>query len=145
MQRGEGMDIGRRNALLEKLKVQSIPVGQHSGPTVSIGDFFEGNDDAGSIGCNLMLHPGVNKFYKLFADIRSRRDVQDVRVEIKDLVDEHSWPFADTVFVLTSMTQGNLRDLVVALEPDEVGPFPSDSIPRDLPPLKEGMKVMGGW
>jgi hypothetical protein len=139
------MDISRRNGLLEKLKAQSSPVGQHPGPTVSIGDFFEGNDDAGSIGCNLMSHPGVDKFYKLFADVCSRSDVQDVRVEIKDLVDEHSWPFADTVFVLTSMTQGNLRDLVATLQPDEVGPFPSDSIPRDLPPLKEGMKVMGVW
>ena len=139
------MDINRRNALLEKLQAKSIAVGQHPGPTVTIDDFFDGNDDLGSIGCNLISHPGVDKFYKSFADIRSRNDVQDVRVEIKDLVDEQSWPFADTVFVLTSMTQDNLRELVAALEPDEVGPFPSDSIPRDFPPLKAGMRVLGIW
>ena len=139
------MDISRRNALLEKLRTQTIAVGQHPGPTVSIEDFFEGNDDVGSIGCNLMSHPGVGKFHKSFADIRSRSDVQDVRVEIKDLVDEHSWPFTDTVFVLTSMSQQNLRELVAALQPDEVGPFPSDSVPGDLPPLKDGMRVLGVW
>jgi|SRR5580658_5627178 hypothetical protein len=139
------MDISRRNALVEKLRAQGIPVGHHPGPTVSIDDFFEGNDDLGSIGCNLTSHPGVDRFYKSFADILSRSDVQDVRVEIKDLVDEHSWPFADTVFVLTSMTQDNLHDLVASLEPDEVGPFPSDSMSRDLPPPKAGMKVLGVW
>jgi hypothetical protein len=139
------MDISRRNALREKLGAQGIPVGQHPGPTVSIGDFFEGNDDLGSIGCNLMSHPGVDAFYKSFAAIRSRSDVQDVRVEIEDLVDEHSWPFADTVFVLTSMTKENMRDLVAALKPDDVGPFPSDSISTDLPPLKAGMRVLGVW
>jgi hypothetical protein len=79
------------------------------------------------------------------ADILSRSDVQHGRVEIKGLVDQHSWPFADTVFVLTSMTQENLHDLVASLEPDEVGPFPPDSMSRDLPSLKAGMKVLGVW
>jgi len=139
------MDIGRRSALLAKLQEKSTPVGEHPGPTVSVEEFFEGNDDLGSIGCNLASHPGVDKFYEVFADLRSRSDVQDVLVEIRDLVDEHSWPFADTVFVLTSMSQDNLRILIAALDPDEVGPFPLESIPRDLPQLEDGMKVLGVW
>jgi len=139
------MDISRRNTLVAKLKAKSIPVGEHPGPTISIDDFFEGNDDLGSIGCNLISHPGVEKFYSVFAHIRSLSDVQDVLVEIKDLVDEHSWPFADTVFVLTSKSRDDLQKLVASLEPDEIGPFPPASIPRDLPALKDGMKIIGVW
>ena len=139
------MDIAQRNRLIEILKAKEIPVGQHPGPTVLLEDFFEGNDDLGSIGCHLILHPGIDKFYQTFIEIRSRSDVQDVLVEIKDLVDEHSWPFSDTVFVLTSMSKDSLRKLVAKRKPDEVGQFSADSTPRDLPPLKDGMKILGVW
>jgi hypothetical protein len=44
------MDVSRRNRLVEKLKVKQTEVGQNPGPTVSLEDFFEGNDDWGSIG-----------------------------------------------------------------------------------------------
>jgi hypothetical protein len=43
------MDVSRRNRLVEKLKVKQTQVGQNPGPTVSLEDFFEGNDDLGSI------------------------------------------------------------------------------------------------
>jgi len=56
------MDVSRRNRLVEKLKVKQTQVGQNPGPTVSLEDFFEGNDDLGSIGCNLSAHPGVGGF-----------------------------------------------------------------------------------
>jgi len=139
------MDISRRNQLVEKLKTRSNPVGQHPGPTISLEDFFEENDDLMSIGCNLSAHPGIDTFYRRFLAIRSRRDVQDVLVEIRDLVDDHSWPFTDTVFVLTSMDSGELRKSIAELNPDEVGVFPPGSIPTDLPTLKSGMKVLGVW
>lgn len=139
------MDINRRNRLLELIKAKGIPVGRSPGPTVRLEDFFEGNDDLGSIGCNLTLHPGVSKFYKTLAAIKSRDDVQDVLLEIVDLIDEHSWPFSDKVFVLTSMPADTLRKLMSKLKPDEVGQFPADLIPRDLPPLNTGMQILGAW
>src|SRR5262249_23458450 len=104
-----------------------------------------GNDDLGSIGCNLSSHPGIGKFYRTLSEIKSRADVQDVLVEIRDLVDEHSWPFSDTVFILTSMGAGNLQSLISQLDPNEVGPFPAESTPRDLPPLAAGMQILGAW
>lgn len=139
------MDVARRDQLVENLKQRGIADGRHPGPTVSLEDFFEGNDDVGSIGCNLSEHPGVDRFYRIFQGIRSRSDVQDVLVEIRDLVDEHSWPFTDTIFVLTSMDQQEMEKLVAELNPDEVGQFPQTAIPTDLPALKNGMKVLGVW
>lgn len=139
------MDATRPDRLVQALRAGKTPVGQTPGPTVSLDDFFEGNDDIGSIGCNLMSHPGIDSFHRAFREIRSRGDVQGVFVEIKDLVDEHSWPFSDTVFVLTSMSRNDLAKLLTNLEPDEVGEFPAAAIPRDLPPLKPGMKILGIW
>lgn len=139
------MDTNRRNRLLDLLKSKTTSVGQYPGPTVSLEDFFEGNDGTGSIGCNLFFHPGIDNFFRTLIAVRSRDDVQDVLVEIKDLVDEYSWPFADTVFVLTSMAAENLRKLVSALKPDEVGEFPSESIPKDLPCLQEDMRILSIW
>ncbi len=48
-------------------------------PVVSLELFFEGNDDPGSIGCNLTDHPGVDRFYAVLRGIRDRPDVHGVR------------------------------------------------------------------
>jgi len=72
-------------------------------PLVTLEQFFEGNDDPGSIGYNLGL-PDITpqKLYKVFADIRERPDVSDVLVEVKDMEDPDGWPSADTVWIITS-------------------------------------------
>ena len=49
-------------------------------PVVTLEDFFEGNQDEASIGCNLVDHPGVDRFYETLRGIRDRADVQDVLV-----------------------------------------------------------------
>lgn len=139
------MDIEKRNHLVATLGSKLTLTGKKPGPTVSLEAFFDGNDDLGSIGCNLLAHPGVNTFYRQFLTIRARPDVQDVLVEVTDLVDDASWPFADTVFVLTSMNASELKKLTSVLHPDEVGQFPESSIPEDLPALKPGMRVLGVW
>jgi hypothetical protein len=139
------MDITRRNHLLAILKSKPKVAGRGPGPTVSLEDFFEGNDDVGSIGCNLVSHPGIDRFYRTLLEIRSRPDVQDVLVEIRELVDEDSWPFSDTIFVLTSMRGDDLQKLLSNLQPNEVGQFPSQSIPADLPPTAKDMRVLGAW
>jgi hypothetical protein len=74
------MDTERRNKLVEKLK------GQDPMPLVSLEEFFIGNDDEASIGCNLMRRPGMNVFYETLKEIRSKPNVQDVLVEIADLM-----------------------------------------------------------
>src|SRR5262249_18698986 len=51
-------------------------------PIVSLEEFFTGNEDLGSIGCNLTDHPGMQTFYTELKAIRSRPDVQGVFVAI---------------------------------------------------------------
>jgi len=140
------MDMNRREALLSKIKAKLPATSGSRGPTVSLEDFFEGNDDFGSIGCNLLDSPGPQRFYEVFRQIKGRPDVQGIFVEINDLMDDGvSWPFADTVFVLGKIPVGELQQRLAELQPDEVGAFPPDSIPTDLPPLQPGMTILGVW
>jgi len=72
-------------------------------PLVTIDEFFEGNAEVGSIGCNLDGAPGPDEFYSLFRTIAQRKDVNDVRVQITAF-DVPEWPFSDTVYIMTTAT-----------------------------------------
>jgi hypothetical protein len=88
-------------------------------PLLTLEEFFEGNDETGSIGCNLMSEPEPAQFYELFRAIRERPEVSDVRVQITS-VDEPgtSWPFSDKVLIMTDRPV----DEVIAWFPEDLAP-----------------------
>lgn len=137
-----------RRELVEKIKRSGSP---HSGgplPVVSLEDFFLGNEDYGSIGCNLPEHPGPQFFFEKLKGVRARGNVQDVLVEINEVEesDDSMWPFSDRVYVLTSAAKEEVADSVAALMPDEVEEgFAYGEPPASAPELRTGMKVYGVW
>ena len=94
------MDATKRDSLIEKVRAQCHP-DQFSRdeplPVVGLEDFFDGNDDDGSIGCNLLEneHPGPEGFYTVLKAIRSRPEVQDILVEVYE-VEDGQWPFSES-------------------------------------------------
>lgn len=52
---------------------------------VSIKRFFDGNDDLGSIGCNLHPHLGIAQFRQVLTDLLARPDVLAVYAQIAEL------------------------------------------------------------
>lgn len=110
------MDIAKCEALKAELAVQTGP------QTVSIDRFFDGNDDIGSIGCNLADHPGVDAFRDIFTSLLRRPDVEAIYAQISELdPGEGCWPFTDTVLVVGTIPADELRSVVSTLEPDDVG------------------------
>ena len=89
-------------------------------PLLTIEEFFEGNTDAGSIGCNIYPEPPApEQFYAFFQRIAARADVKDIRVRVTD-VNEGEWPFADTVYVMTSASPNEVMSWFDdAMKPDE--------------------------
>lgn len=105
----------QRDHIIASIKSQNEAIDGPTKPVVSLEEFFDGNDDDGSIGCNLdepfcppsdtrgwlertlrprpavsipaptAPHPGPQGFYKILMTVRERADVQDVLVEIDDL------------------------------------------------------------
>lgn len=113
---------------------------------VPLEPFFEGNDDLSSIGCNLgEEQPAIKEFYKTLMDVRRRSNVHDVLVRIYDYEDPESWPFSDTVYIITSATEEDVASWVTSLLPDEVSEGWLNDEPALAPAVPEGMSVFSVW
>ena len=109
------MDELKRNQLVARLSVEPAP------QIVDFEVFFDGNDDLGSIGCNLIDHPGIEAFRDAFARLAQRPDVKGVYAQIFELdPGEGCWPFTDTILVAGSISVEDVAAELSALEPDEV-------------------------
>ncbi len=116
-------------------------------PLVTLEEFFEGNNDYGSIGYNFYPdQPGPEEFYRLFKSVRARPEVADVRVQVMDLEDPAGWPSTDTVWIITSASPEDVRGwLGERFRPDDIliG-FPTDR-PMEPCEVPDGMKALGVW
>ena len=98
------MDTVKCNALKRALADEPPP------QIVPIERFLDGNDDIGSIGCNLMEHPGIDAFRHAFTELQRRPDVQAIYARISELdPGDGSWPFTDTVLVIGSIPVEELQ------------------------------------
>ncbi len=93
-------------------------------PIIPVALFFDGNNDLGSIGCNLgAMHPGIDRFKKILIGLSERNDVEAVYVQIYELdPGEGQWPFADTVYVIGTVSDEELWRILTPLQPDQIGP-----------------------
>lgn len=115
-------------------------------PIVSLELFFEGNDDEGSIGCNLLEHPGVEMFYQKLKSIRDKDNVQDVFVEIYEVDDnDEYWPFSERVYILTNVSEVEVPEWTSELEPSDIGEGWNFGTPLAAPKLILGYKVYSIW
>ncbi len=88
-------------------------------PLLTISEFFEGNETVGSIGCNLPGEPAPSLIREILENIASKPEVKDVRIRIS-YFDDPDWPFADTVFVMTTAKPEVVADWFPEhLAPDE--------------------------
>lgn len=110
---------------------------------MSLEEFFEGNDYEGSIGCNLIPHPGIQVFYSTLKLIRDRADVLDVFIVVT-ANDVEEWPFSDAIAVITKASAEDLMCWLAALEPDETYEVTDRKTyePVDVP---EGFSLLGAW
>lgn len=133
------MDNTKCKALKEALAAQPEP------QIVVAERFFDGNDDPGSIGCNLMEHPGIGAFRDVFAALLRRPDVQAVYAQISELDPEDGcWPFTDTVLVAGTISADELREAVSGLQPDEVGDAEQFGISPTVA-KRHGTPVLAVW
>ena len=113
---------------------------------VSLEDFFEGNQDDGSIGCNLIPYPGLERFYEVLKAIRSRDEVQDVLIVINSIDDEESWPFSESILILAHASELQVLEWMKDLEPTEIWQgWGEAGKPPAAPDPTDGMVVYGLW
>src|SRR5262245_50992998 len=139
------MNLEKRRQLLERIAaLNALPATM---PVVPLETFFDGNDDQGSIGCNLGdQHPGIERFHRVLATVKKRADVQDVLVGIYEADDEDNcWPFSETVYVITSAPASVVSEWLSELLPDEVEEGLPHGPPPGMPALQPGMRPVWVW
>ena len=134
------MDTAKSTALKQELASQPEP------QIVPITRFFDGNDDLGSIGCNLIDHPGIDRFRDILTALLSRPDVEAVYAQISELdPGEEYWPFADTVLVVGSIPPENLQPILAPLQPDEVGLVDASRVPPAVSEQHKAPVCLAWW
>lgn len=134
------MDQEKSDVLKRELESQPEP------QLVSIDRFFDGNDDEGSIGCNLVPHPGIELFRKQLLGLLKRPDVTAVHALITEVdPGDDAWPFSDTVVVTGGIAPEALRTAIADLQPDEVGPADPDAIGTTLSQSESSSALVAWW
>jgi hypothetical protein len=137
------MDLVARLRLVNEATLQRATGGEIA---VSLESFFEGNDDPGSIGCNLGdSRPTVRMFYQLLRDLRSNPSVQDMWVRICDFDDPQSWPYSDAVYVVSSLTKSEIEHALLPLRFDSVTEGWMYEKPPSVPEPREGCVPFSIW
>jgi hypothetical protein len=141
------MDQAKRMELIEQINGLGGIDWDQPLPVVSLEDFFVGNDDVGSIGCNLSEHPGLARFYTTLMSVRDRFDVQDVLVQISEVEpdDATMWPFSERIYILTAAHPNEVATWLARLQPSEVDPGWFKGRPASIPEDHPDHAVVAAW
>jgi len=110
---------------------------------VNVAEFFDGNDDPGSIGCNLSDHPGLQHFRTVLGTIAARDDVDGVWMQIYDL-EEGDWPFSENVLIFGEIPESEVQQACESLQPSEVSEMHMDWTPSRASHLA-GRRYVNLW
>jgi hypothetical protein len=140
------MDNIKRRELIERIKILGLPSYGVPSPLVTLEEFFVGNDDFGSIGCNLTPMLGPQFFFEKLKLVRSLPNVQDVLVDVMEVEenDLSMWPFSDTVYIFTDAPVDDVQGWTAALQPDSVEPASTVGKPN-CPEMKSGYNCFSIW
>lgn len=150
------MDDGKYDTILKRIgrlaidpSAPAIPYGEREdieNPMLSLEEFFEGNDDGASIWCNLEDAPEPDEVYAILKTIRARPDVETVYIMVTQHDGPGSWPFSDTVWVVTSAHADEVVEwLPKGFRPDESWEGIPDHFKVEPVPVPEGKRLVALW
>lgn len=114
------MDIQKRDTLLNKVgRLEDL---ENTDVWVDIEDFFDGNDDLGSIWCSLPEPPEeISQVSAFLKTVRSRNNVNGLRICVSQFDGgENEWPFSDTILVITDASKADVEVWFDRFPPDEI-------------------------
>ncbi|MBL8152610.1 MAG: hypothetical protein JNM70_00380 [Anaerolineae bacterium] len=133
------MDISKCNQLKAFLS-------QHADLVIPIAQFFDGNDDEASIGCNLIDYPGIPAFRDTFAAIARRPDVEAVYALINEIdPGEGCWPFTDVILFVGTASPKEIERILKPLQPDEVKVMDAAEVPATIAARHHAPVLLAWW
>ena len=130
--------MDKRTELLNKILQNGFPDKE---VVVSVEEFFDGNDDSSSIGCNIYPDPpSLQTFYETFKRLKATDEIENIFIRIADIEDT-VWFYTDTVFIIGDITIDDLKEMVKDLRPDEIYSGWMYGLPANLNNLNIDKKV----
>lgn len=139
------MDKEKRNQLVGTAKARGYLDMGSPRVLVTRQEFFEGNDDEGSIGCNLSEHPGVAAFDAAFRQIEGMDGVAGVYFAITEIDEIYDtiWPFTDTACIVTTLAASAFEALLRPLEPSDLSKCTEAF--ANPPKIPAGYQIIQAW
>jgi hypothetical protein len=133
----------KRTVLFEKIKKAEF---EKKEVFVSVEDFFEGNEDEGSIGANIFPNPpSLQEFYDILKEIKKAEKTENLLIRIAD-IDDTEWFYTDMVYISGNYTLAEIKKLFKRLKPDEVYEgMMYDDKPSNIPQINPGNKAYSVW
>lgn len=134
--------MNKKEKLIEKIHLIGYPENEI---VVSLEDFFNGNNDQGSIGPNIHIdQPSPQEFYRHLLELKKSESVRDILIRIQD-IDDSDWPFTDTVYVISKLSTGELKSKLTDLQPDEIYEEWMYGKPINAPQIEDGFSIHSIW
>jgi hypothetical protein len=115
-------------------KIITQPESREGRALLTPEEFFTGNDDLGSIGCNLPDHPGLDYFRRIVEMLERHPNVESVWMQIYDW-DEGDWPFVENVLIFGETPLSDVERIAAKLLPSEIEEMTMDWTPTRDPKL----------
>ena len=133
----------KRKILLEKIKKAGF---SEKEVFVSVEDFFDGNEDTGSIGANIYPEPpSLREFYYTFKKFKHSPKTDKLLIRIAD-IDEIEWFYTDMIYISGNYTLAEIKKMFKQLKPDEIYEgMMYDNKPSNIPQIKPGNKAYSVW
>lgn len=142
------VDPTKRAALIRTCRSYAA-ANQGELPYVSIEQFFDGNDDLGSIMCNLEVE-SLREIRTRLEEIRAHPDVHSLLIHVQETMEEdpECWPLSEQVLLVTSLFDDEeIAELFGDdFRPDEV--WELEDAPDELTnadPPRRGVICWWGW
>ncbi|MEM8498037.1 MAG: hypothetical protein AAF542_08435 [Pseudomonadota bacterium] len=137
------MDLSAKERIVKEIEKQGLDKREVAVP---LDLFFEGNDDLGSIGCNLGdEQPSIATFYRTLKELESRDDVYSVWVRICFVEEEEYWPHTDTVYLIASLSLEEIERSLENLLCDEIAEGWMYGKPDVIPDITPDVPIYSVW
>lgn len=142
----DGSDQTKLVALVADIEELYERPGSQAGVCVDAVRFMDGNEDCGSIGCNLIEHPGPAQFREVINSVSSRPDVSALIAHITEVmdVDEGEWPFSDKLFIATTADPSDIAEWFASVSPDEISAADVSKL-IGVPSVPPGVRWYSVW
>lgn len=134
--------MNTKTGILERIKKAGFPKREVA---VSVDDFFDGNEDDGSIGANLYPEqPSLKTFYDIFKTMLASDSVENIFIRIVDAEDT-DWFYSDTVYVVGDATLEEVTEMLKELHPTEIYSDWMYGKPVNIPNVNTNKNIYSVW